>query len=151
MRDPEPWDAHRIVSRPHAQSHTKSEDALKKIFVLLRAQTGHDFSQYKQNTIKRRVERRMAFHQIANLEDFVRYLQKTPVEVDLLFRDLLINVTSFFRAPEAFTELENKVSPHLFADKPDGTAVRIWICGCSTGEEAYSIAILLQEQMEKLK
>ncbi|MFZ4857895.1 MAG: chemotaxis protein CheB [Desulfuromonadaceae bacterium] len=137
-------------------SHTppqlpKVEDAFKKIFVLLRSQTGHDFSQYKQNTIKRRVERRMAVHQIAEIGGYVRFLQSTPVEVEALFRDLLIGVTSFFRDPEAFAALESTVIPALFADKPVGSAIRVWICGCSTGEEAYSIAILLQEQMDSLK
>ena len=137
--------------QPFPAQLTKSEDALKKIFILLRAQTGHDFSQYKHNTIKRRIERRMAVHQIADLGGYVRFLQQTPVEVEAIFRDLLIGVTNFFRDPEAFAELEAKVIPSLFADKPVGTAVRIWICGCSTGEEAYSIAILLQEQMDRLK
>jgi two-component system CheB/CheR fusion protein len=130
---------------------TKAEDALKKIFILLRSQTGHDFSQYKHNTIKRRVDRRLAVHQIADLSEYVRFLQKTPVEVESLFRDLLIGVTNFFRDPEAFAELEAKGIPRLFADKPAGAVIRVWICGCSTGEEAYSIAILLQEQMDKMK
>jgi two-component system, chemotaxis family, CheB/CheR fusion protein len=152
--------AHLIAYAAHAFGRTnrtltlplpKAEDALKKIFILLRAQTGHDFSQYKNNTIKRRVERRMAVHQIADLDGYVRFLQQTPVEVEALFRDLLIGVTSFFRDPEAYSDLETKVIPRLFADKPAGSAIRVWVCGCSTGEEAYSIAILLQEQMEKLR
>lgn len=133
---------------PHLQ---KTEDALKKVFVLLRAQTGHDFSQYKYNTVKRRVERRMAVHQIADLGGYVHFLQRTPAEVEALFRDLLIGVTSFFRDPEVFAEVESKVIPSILADKPPGVAVRVWICGCSTGEEAYSIAMLLQEQMDRLK
>lgn len=129
----------------------KSGDALKKVFVLLRAQTGHDFSQYKYNTIKRRIERRMAVHQVADLDSYVHFVQQTPAEIEALFRDLLIGVTNFFRDPEVFAELESKVVPSLFADKTPGTAVRIWVCGCSTGEEAYSIAILLQEHIERLK
>ena len=129
----------------------KGEDALRKIFILLRSQTGHDFSQYKQNTIKRRIERRMAVHQIADLGGYVRFMQQTPVEVEALFRDLLIGVTSFFRDTVAFAEFETKVIPQLFTDNADGSAIRIWTCGCSTGEEAYSIAILLQEQMDRLK
>ncbi|MHB8056965.1 MAG: chemotaxis protein CheB [Desulfuromonadaceae bacterium] len=133
---------------PHLQ---KTEDALKKVFVLLRAQTGHDFSQYKYNTVKRRVERRMAVHQIADLGGYVHFLQQTSAEVEALFRDLLIGVTSFFRDPEVFAEVESKVIPSILADKPPGAAVRVWICGCSTGEEAYSIAMLLQEQMDRLK
>ncbi|MDP3617031.1 MAG: chemotaxis protein CheB, partial [Rhodoferax sp.] len=129
----------------------KSESALKKIFVLLRSQTGHDFSKYKPSTIHRRIERRMAVHQIATLDSYVKYLQQTPPEVVSLFGDLLIGVTSFFRDPEAFKMLENEVIPKLFADKPAGSTVRVWSAGCSTGEEAYSIAILLQERMEALK
>ena len=139
------------VSLPQALPFPKAEDALKKIFILLRAQTGHDFSQYKHNTVNRRIERRMAVHQIADLGGYVRFLQQTPVEVEALFRDLLIGVTNFFRDPEAFAALEAKGITLLFAGKPPGSAIRVWICGCSTGEEAYSIAILLQEEMDKLK
>lgn len=125
-----------------------TENALRKICILLRAQTGHDFSQYKPSTINRRIERRMAVHQIAVLDAYVRYLQQNPAEVEALFRDLLIGVTSFFRNPEAFKALEQQVLPKLFADKPGGSLVRVWSAGCSTGEEAYSIAILLQEYLE---
>ena len=130
---------------------SKAEGALKKIFVLLRAQTGHDFSQYKPSTINRRVERRMAVHQLDALESYVRFLQQTPTEAEALFRDLLIGVTNFFRDPDAFKVLEDQVIPKLFEDKAAGSAVRVWCTGCSTGEEAYSIAILLQERMESLK
>jgi len=129
----------------------KAEDALKKIFVLLRSQTGHDFSQYKRSTFVRRVERRMAVHQIDRLEEYVRYLHQTPADVESLFRDLLIGVTRFFRDPEAFGALEQEAIPRLFAGKPAGTLIRVWVPGCSTGEEAYSLAILLQERIEKLK
>lgn len=132
-------------------SAAKSESYLSKIFILLRSQTGHDFSLYKRNTVKRRIERRMAVHQISDLGSYVLFLQKTPAEVETLFRDLLIGVTNFFRDPAAFDQLEAKVIPRLFASKPDGTPIRVWTCGCSTGEEAYSISILLHEQMEKLK
>ena len=124
---------------------------MKKVFILLRAQTGHDFSQYKQSTINRRVERRMAVHQIERLNEYVRHLQQTPAEVEALFRDLLIGVTNFFRDPDVFAALEEQVIPRLFADKDAGAAIRVWVPGCSTGEEAYSIAVLLQEQMELLK
>ena len=126
----------------------KTNDALKKIFVLLRAQTGHDFSLYKQSTITRRVERRLAVHRIQNADEYVRLLQQTPDEVEALFRDLLIGVTSFFRDPEAFAALEEHVIPRLLAGKSMDTAVRVWVPGCSTGEEAYSIAMLLVEHME---
>jgi two-component system CheB/CheR fusion protein len=129
----------------------RTESALKKIFILLRAQTGNDFSQYKPSTILRRIERRMAVHQIETINDYVKYLQQTPTEGDALFRDLLIGVTHFFRDPEAFQALEKQVIPKLFDGKPAGALVRVWSTGCSTGEEAYSIAILLQERMEALK
>ena len=129
----------------------KTENALKKIFVVLRAQTGHDFSQYKPSTINRRIERRMAVHQIDAIDSYVRYLQQTPAEVEALFRDLLIGVTNFFRDPEAFKVLEEQVIRGLFDDKPAGSVVRVWSTACSTGEEAYSIAILLQERMDALK
>ena len=129
----------------------KAESVLKKIFVLLRAQTGHDFSLYKASTVNRRIERRMAIHQIGTTGDYLRYLQQNPDEVAALFRDLLIGVTNFFRDPEAFKVLEEKIIPRLFADKPAGALIRVWVPGCSTGEEAYSIAILLQEHLETLK
>ena len=123
----------------------RTESAMKKIFVLLRAKTGHDFSLYKPATIHRRIERRMALHQIGSIRDYVSYAQSTPLEVEALFRDLLIGVTSFFRDPEAFKAIEVEVIPKLFADKHGGSPVRVWSLGCSTGEEAYSIAILLAE------
>jgi two-component system CheB/CheR fusion protein len=129
----------------------KSEGSLKKIFVLLRAQTGHDFSQYKPSTIYRRIDRRMAVQQVDTIDSYVRYLQQTPSEVDALFRDLLIGVTNFFRDPEAFAVLETEVIPKLFLGKSAGSNVRVWSTGCSTGEEAYSLAILLVEQMQALK
>ncbi len=135
-----------------ATIHTpKTDGALKKIFILLRAQTGHDFSHYKPSTIQRRIERRMAVHQVEAIDSYVKYLQQTPAEVEALFRDLLIGVTNFFRDPEAFRVLEVEVIPKLFADRPAGGVVRVWSTGCSTGEEAYSLAILLQERMEALK
>jgi two-component system CheB/CheR fusion protein len=137
--------------QPSAVPEVRNENALRKIFVLLRAQTRHDFSQYKPSTINRRIERRMAVHQIETLEGYIRYLQQTPIEVDALFRDLLIGVTNFFRDPAAFEALETEVIPKLFEGKHTGATVRVWVPACSTGEEAYSIAILLVERMEALK
>ncbi len=137
--------------RPAIVPESKSAGDLKKVFVILRSVTGHDFSMYKPSTIQRRIERRMAVHQINQLDGYVKYLQQTPTEVEALFRDLLIGVTNYFRDPQAFAALESSVIPQLFADKPTGTVVRIWICGCSTGEEAYSIAILLHEYLETLR
>ena len=130
----------------------ESESALQKIFVLLRSKTGHDFSQYKPSTIHRRIERRMAVHQAETMADYLTCLQQAPAEAEALFRDLLIGVTNFFRDPDAFQVLETTVIPQIFAGKPSlsGT-IRVWAAGCSTGEEAYSIAILLQERMEALR
>ncbi|MDP2903727.1 MAG: CheR family methyltransferase [Methylovulum sp.] len=124
---------------------------MKKVFILLRNQTGHDFSQYKPNTINRRVERRMAVHQIEAMGDYIKYLQQAPAEVEALFLDMLIGVTNFFRDPVAFQALAEQIKAKLFVNKPIGTVIRVWVPGCSTGEEAYSIAILLLEAMEALK
>ena len=135
--------------RPHVTP--KAEDALKRIFNLIRTKTGHDFSDYRQNTINRRIERRMAITNVNSLDDYVLYLQQKPAEVDALFQDLLIGVTSFFRNPTAFEALQEKVIPNLFIGKHPDSTIRIWVPGCSTGEEAYSIGILLKEQMEMLK
>ena len=137
--------------RPDSPPAPKAEGALKRIFILLRAQTGHDVSLYKRSTIARRVERRMAVHRIERLDAYVRYLQQNPLEVEALFRDLLIGVTSFFRDTDAFKALEEQVIPRLFASKSADAVIRVWAPGCSTGEEAYSIAILLQERMDVLK
>jgi two-component system CheB/CheR fusion protein len=93
----------------------------------------------------------MAIQQIETIDEYVRYLQQDSAEVDILFRDLLIGVTSFFRDPEAFATLEEKVIPQLFSDRAADAMIRVWVPGCSTGEEAYSIAILLQEYMKRLK
>jgi two-component system CheB/CheR fusion protein len=125
-----------------------TSEALKKIFVLVRAQTGHDFSQYKQNTVVRRVERRQAVNGIHQSEEYVRFLQEHPDELKALFQDMLIGVTSFFRDREAFAALEAQVVPRLIDGRSADESVRVWVPGCSTGEEAYSIAILMFERME---
>ena len=124
-------------------------DTLQKIYILLRNRTGHDFSLYKKNTILRRIERRMHVHQIDTVKDYVLYLQKSAVELDILFKELLIGVTSFFRDPQAYEKLREHLR-ELLGEKPDGYTLRVWVAGCSSGEEAYSIAILLQEVMEEL-
>ncbi|UHD14621.1 chemotaxis protein CheB [Thiocapsa bogorovii] len=138
------------ATRPVVPSATP-EDALTKICILLRDKTRHDFSQYKETTLRRRIERRMALHRIERQADYVSFLRQDPGEIEALFGDLLIGVTNFFRDPEAFAALEQEVIPRLFAGKPAGATVRVWVCGCSTGEEAYSIAILLREHLETLK
>ncbi|MBN1369147.1 MAG: PAS domain-containing protein, partial [Dehalococcoidaceae bacterium] len=146
------YTTHAFGKSPRSKLPTpKSENALKKMFVLLRAQTGHDFSQYKPMTSQRRIERRMAVHQIETMDGYVKFIQKTPEEVEALFRDMLIGVTSFFRDTEAFSALEEQIIPKLFAAKRTDDEIRIWVPGCSTGDEAYSIAILLAERQEVLK
>jgi two-component system CheB/CheR fusion protein len=93
----------------------------------------------------------MAVNQVDALDNYVKYFQQSPTEVEALFRDLLIGVTHFFRDPAAFQALEEQIIPHLFAGKRADAVIRVWSTGCSTGEEAYSLAILLQERMEALK
>ncbi len=128
----------------------KSQSALEKVIILLRAQTGHDFSLYKKSTIYRRVERRMGLHQIDKLATYVRFLRENPQEIELLFKELLIGVTSFFRDPPAWEQLKDKVMPALLATHPKGGALRAWTSGCSTGEEAYSLAMVFKEAVEKV-
>ena len=138
-------------ARQPAGPEEKTANLLDKIYVLLRTEVGHDFSHYKTSTIQRRIERRMAVHQIDSLADYVKFMQRNPAETEALFQDLLIGVTSFFRDPEAFKVLEQDIIPKLFSGRPDHDIIRIWVPGCSTGEEAYSLAILLAEEQEKLK
>ncbi len=130
---------------------TQHESLLTKLCMLLRAQTGHDFSQYKETTLLRRTERRMALRQIVDAQDYLRYARENPQEVEALFRDLLIGVTNFFRDPQAYKVLEDKVIPRLLEHKSAHETLRAWVCACSTGEEAYSIAILLVELMAQAK
>ena len=127
------------------------KNALKKIFVLLRTHSGHDFSQYKPNTVYRRIERRMAMQQIENANEYIKYVQQAPAEIEALFKDMLIGVTNFFRDPEAFEALEKQVISGLFSEKKPNETVRVWSVGCSTGEEAYSLAILLAEHQQQRK
>ncbi len=129
---------------------SKISDSFQKIFILLRTHTGHDFSLYKQNTIYRRVERRMNVSQLDSIPNYIRMLQENPSEIDNLFREILIGVTNFFRDPQSFEKLK-KVLLELIKNKPDGGQIRIWVPGCSTGEEAYSIAILLRECLDEEK
>ncbi|MCB2408684.1 CheR family methyltransferase [Hymenobacter lucidus] len=139
-----------LMARPRrevAESASKPAHALQKIFILIRAQTGHDFSFYKRNTVFRRIERRMNSHQIKEFTHYVRYLQENPLEVEALFKELLIGVTKFFRDREAFDLLKARLQPILRA-KPVDSTVRVWAPGCSTGEEAYSLAMTLLEALD---
>ncbi|OQX16128.1 MAG: SAM-dependent methyltransferase [Desulfobulbaceae bacterium A2] len=123
--------------------------SLRKILQALRSATGHDFALYKQNTIRRRIERRMALHGLENAEVYARYLKEHPAEVQLLFKELLIGVTSFFRDPEAFAVLKKDVLPRLYEGKTEGAVFRLWVVACSSGEEAYSLAICLREYLDE--
>jgi two-component system, chemotaxis family, CheB/CheR fusion protein len=125
--------------------------AMRRIMMLLRTKTGNDFSQYKQSTIRRRIERRMAAHNLADMDGYARYLAENPAEGQILFKELLINVTSFFRDKEAFEALNKEALPRLFADKPENYVFRIWVPGCASGEEAYSLVMLFHEYMDQIK
>ena len=126
-------------------THAGTVARLGKICVLLKKRTGHDFSRYKQKTIVRRVQRRMLVLRSKNVDDYLELLRKDQAEVDLLFKDLLISVTAFFRDPDAFDALVKEVVPKLFAGKGSDGTVRIWVAGCASGEEAYSLAMILCE------
>jgi len=134
-----------------APTEDKTPNALQKIYFILRTQTGNDFSLYKKNTICRRIKRRMNVHQINDIADYVRYLHDSKHEVDILFKELLIGVTRFFRDAAAFDALRDKFLHKLLEGKPNNYTVRVWVSGCSSGEEAYSLAIILQECMERIK
>jgi two-component system CheB/CheR fusion protein len=125
-------------------------DGLLKIFPMLRRKTGHDFSRYKQTTLVRRVQRRLQVRYLDSVEKYLEELRRNPKELDDLFKDLLIGVTQFFRDSETFDVLAKQIIPDLFRDKPTDGMVRAWIPGCATGEEAYSIAILLAEHTAQL-
>ncbi len=144
----------RIADTLRHPSHVLSNDprapadvlnALDKIIILLRERSGNDFSLYKANTLHRRIERRMAVHQIATIEAYVQHLRANPHEIDLLFKELLIGVTNFFRDPDVWENLRTEALPALLARYPSGTALRAWVPACSTGEEAYSLAMVFKE------
>lgn len=131
-----------------ADESRKDAGFLDKVMVMLRAQTGHDFSLYKKSTLSRRVERRMGLHQLVRTSDYLRYLHENRQEADLLFNELLIGVTSFFRDPAVWEKLKDEVIPALLASHPDGAVLRAWTPACSTGEEAYSLAMVFKEALE---
>lgn len=143
--------------RPHLGKNSnlalqdKTQSAFDKIMLILRHQTGHDFSLYKKSTLYRRIERRMGIHNIERINDYVSFLQENTTESELLFNELLIGVTSFFRDPAAWEKLKSGAIPLLLASRPEGGVLRAWSVGCSTGEEAYSLAIIFREALEDLK
>lgn len=127
------------------------QSAIDKIVILLRDRGGNDFSQYKTNTLQRRIERRMTVHQLAAIDDYVRLLRDNPQELDLLFKELLIGVTNFFRDPGVWEYLRTEAIPALLAHYPGGQALRAWVSACSTGEEAYSLAMVFRDVLSEMK
>ena len=144
---------HPLTKEPGKTPATEPESTnlLHKILMIIRTRTGHDFFFYKESTIIRRIERRMAVNEISNMADYIRYLQQYPDEVDTLFTELLIGVTNFFRDPEAFDTLKRKVMEHLVKKQRRRRPTASMGPGCSTGEEAYSLAMLFEECKEELK
>jgi len=128
----------------------KDKSSLEKIILLLRTYTGNDFSLYKKNTVYRRIERRMGVHKIDKISSYIQFLQANPKEVDILFKELMIGVTSFFRDPATWEELKETVIPDIISKLQPGSILRAWVPGCSTGEEAYSLAIVFKEVLEKI-
>ncbi len=142
---------------PHHAAERRREEfevpgePMQKIFALLHSRTGNDFSGYKTSTLRRRIERRMNLQQIEDPNQYVRFLEQNPHETDILFKELLISVTSFFRDPEAFESLEDTALPALLKSRTDGDTLRIWVPGCASGEEAFSIAIVMREAMNAMR
>ena len=142
---------HPLLSLPTGvQRVVQLKSALEKVLILVRAQTGHDFSLYKKSTVYRRIQRRMAIHQFASVDDYLRHVRNNPVEAELLFKELLIGVTSFFRDPTVWQHLKDEVLPALLKQYPDGGVLRAWVAACSTGEEAFSLAMVFTEAVTEL-
>ena len=127
-----------------------SKSALDKIIILLRTHTGNDFSLYKKNTVYRRIERRMGVHKIDEINSYVHFLQENPEEVHILFKELMIGVTHFFRDPLVWEKFKETIIPEKVGSHQPGTTIRVWVPGCSTGEEAYSLAIAFKEVVEQI-
>jgi two-component system CheB/CheR fusion protein len=146
----------RIARHPGMRSIRSTEeplmataDQMNKLFILLLRRTGHDFSHYKPTTIKRRIAKRMMVHRVDDIKHYLKLLQKTPTELDALFQDLLINVTAFFRDPDVFDELKRKVLPSLTRNRPGDMPIRVWVPGCSGGQEVYTIAMVIHEYLSE--
>lgn len=141
------------IQLPPAEPSPKrdfAEDSLRELLALLRARTRHDFASYKRATLLRRIERRLQVTESEDLPAYLAHVRNHPEELQGLLRDLLISVTNFFRDPEAFRQLEADVVPRMFEGKGPGDQIRVWVTGCATGEEAYSIAMLLAEHADTL-
>jgi len=136
----------RIFSDEEITAH----EWLSEIFTLLCTEIGHDFSSYKKNTLIRRINRRMNLYQIETYRQYLDFLRNSPKEVNTLFREFLIGVTSFFRDPSAFELLQNEILPPILNALPENGTFRVWVPGCSTGEEVYSLAIILREILDEM-
>jgi two-component system CheB/CheR fusion protein len=139
----------RMLKEDAVPAEKMSSDALKKIHNILRTRTGHDFSDYKNSTILRRIGRRMNICGIEHPAAYARYLQKNPQEATSLIKELLIGGTRFFRDPEAFESLKKTGLAKLLENKPEGYTLRAWVAGCATGEEAYTLGIVLREYISE--
>ena len=148
-----------LIKLPHAEelqppvepdTSRRADVALRDVLSLLRARTGHDFAQYKRATVLRRIERRLQVNQLRDLPTYRDFLRDNPAETRPLLKDMLISVTNFFRDREAFEVLERIAIPAVFEGKSTGHQVRVWVAGCATGEEAYSVAMLLAEYANEL-
>lgn len=140
-----------LIPRKPGDSLTLEDQHLDEIFHILRIANGVDFSQYKLPTLQRRIQRRMVLQRVDSPSHYVKFLKDTPAEAAALFQDIFIHVTRFFRDPESFEFLSQKVFPALFEARRPDAPLRIWVPGCSTGEEAYSIAMKLTEYLEESK
>jgi len=140
---------HIPVVRSGLDAEIKDQSSLEKIIILLRTHTGNDFSSYKKNTVYRRIERRMNVHKIDHISSYVQFLQENPKEANILFKELMIGVTNFFRDPPVWQKLKTEVIPDYLSKMSEGSVLRAWVPGCSTGEEAYSLAIVFKEAIEK--
>ena len=139
------------ISLTATKSTLPSESQLKKILNLIRNKTGYDFSNYKTNTIIRRIHKRTTLNQIEDIEDYITFLQTNQTEIEKLYKDFLIGVTTFFRDTQVFKSIEKNAIPFLIKNCIEKKEIRVWVCACSTGEEAYSLAILFKEALEKNK
>ena len=141
-----PQSTHMEIKSPES---IKSETSLKKILIMLKTAFGVDFTHYKETTINRRIARRMVINKIEHDKEYATFLRANPNELNALFDDLLIGVTSFFREPKTFDALKEKVFPELIKYRSPQDSIRVWVPGCSTGEEVYSLAIAIQEFLEE--
>ncbi|HZY24636.1 MAG TPA: chemotaxis protein CheB, partial [Bacteroidales bacterium] len=141
---------HIPVIKSNLENEIKDQSSLEKIIILLRAHTGNNFSLYKKNTIYRRIERRMGVHKIDKIVSYVSFLRENPKELAILFKELLIGVTNFFRDSAVWEKLNETIIPDMLESFPPGTVFRAWIPGCSTGEEAFSLGMVFKEAVEKI-